>query len=66
MKWTYFRGLGQSEEQEKECVALILKKIKKDVEKYIKYYEDSSISFGEAYEEITALYVFSEIYVTID
>ena len=55
-----------SEEMKKDCFIQILNKIVRDIEKLIRYYENSSMSFSDAYEEILSLYIFSEIYLPLE
>lgn len=55
-----------SEEMKKYCFIKILQNIVRDIEKTIRYYENNSMSFSDAYEEILSLYIFSEIYLPLD
>ena len=45
------------------CVAKIVDAIRHDIQKWIRNFEESLVTFDEAYEEIVALYIFSELYV---
>ena len=55
--------IKQIEEPEKLCLIVVMNKIKKDMQKWIAHYEQSLIGFDEAYEEVTSLYVFTEMYI---
>lgn len=55
-----------SEELQRGYFIQILKNLVRDLEKYICYYENGSMSFHDAYEEISSLYVFSEIYLPLN
>ncbi len=46
----------------KDCLVPILSMIKKDILKSILHFKNGQLSFHEAYEEVTSLYVFTEMY----
>ena len=50
----------------KDCLVKAFEKIKADAEKWVIKFESSGVSFHEAYEEVTSLYVFAEMYLTVD
>lgn len=50
----------------KECFVQTLTRIKYDIQLWVDRYQKSLASFNEAYEEVTSLYVFTEIYLTLD
>jgi hypothetical protein len=49
-------------QQKKEALIPVLVAIKDDVVKYITHFENDQMSFHDAYEEVTSLYVFTEMY----
>ncbi len=55
-----------AEEQKKSALVPVLQAIKNDVLKFITHFENDQISFHDAYEEVTSLYVFTEMYFKLD
>lgn len=50
-------------EPEKKCLVDVMVRIERDMQKWIAHYEKNLIGFDEAYEEITSLHVFTEMYI---
>lgn len=50
-------------EPERQCLVDVMVKIQRDMQRWIAHYEKNLIGFDEAYEEITSLHVFTEMYI---
>ena len=46
-------------------LVLVLQKIKASMQEIVNAYDSSQVTFDDAYEEITHLYVFTEVYLEI-
>lgn len=52
-------------QKNKCCLIPVLQDIQKDMNKIISSYKSNLMSFEEAYEEITSLHVFKELYIIV-